>query len=97
MRASKPLTITLPAKMAAKVKARVAGGDYASESEVIRDGLRALEREDELHEAELEHWLRTEGAKRVAAYEAGEMKLIPAPAMRARLGAYMKRRRAKAK
>jgi antitoxin ParD1/3/4 len=34
------LTITLPAEMAALVKEAVAGGDYASASEVIRDALR---------------------------------------------------------
>lgn len=97
MRASKPLTITLPAAMAAKVKARVASGDYASESEVIRDGLRALEREDQLHQAETEHWLQTEGRKRAREHAAGKMKTIPAAEMRTRLEAHMKRRRAKAK
>lgn len=34
------LTITLPAAMAAAVKGAVAGGDYASSSEVIREALR---------------------------------------------------------
>ncbi|MCW2284658.1 antitoxin ParD1/3/4 [Rhodoblastus acidophilus] len=34
------LTITLPAEMAAVVKAAVAEGDYASASEVVRDALR---------------------------------------------------------
>jgi antitoxin ParD1/3/4 len=34
------LTITLPADMAAIVKGAVAGGDYASTSEVIREALR---------------------------------------------------------
>ncbi len=92
MRASKPLAITLPLKLAAKVKARVASGNYASESEVVRDGLRALEREEAVHKAELEHWLRTEGAKRVAAYEAGDMKLIPAAEAFARVKAQIGKR-----
>lgn len=34
------LTITLPSDMAAVVKGAVAGGDYASTSEVIREALR---------------------------------------------------------
>jgi antitoxin ParD1/3/4 len=34
------LTITLPAEMAAVVKGAVAGGDYASSSEVVREALR---------------------------------------------------------
>ncbi|CAO3441382.1 ribbon-helix-helix protein, CopG family [Azospirillum endophyticum] len=34
------LAITLPAAMAAAVKGAVAGGDYASSSEVIREALR---------------------------------------------------------
>ena len=34
------LTITLPSDMAAAVKSAVAGGDYASTSEVVREALR---------------------------------------------------------
>ncbi len=34
------LTITLPAEMAAIIKGAVAGGDYASSSEVVREALR---------------------------------------------------------
>src|SRR5450432_2590920 len=34
------LTVTMPADMAAAVKAAVEGGDYASTSEVVRDALR---------------------------------------------------------
>ncbi len=72
MRTTRQLSITLPEDMADKVKARVASGSYASESEVIRDGLRALqEREDAV-----EHWLRTEV---VAAYD--EYKVDPSTAL----------------
>ncbi len=58
MRTTKQLSVTLPNEMAAQVRARVASGEYASESEVIRDGLRALQARD----SALEHWLRTEAA-----------------------------------
>ncbi|MET0181849.1 MAG: type II toxin-antitoxin system ParD family antitoxin [Caulobacterales bacterium] len=77
MRKTVPLTVTLTPKMAKAVKARVASGDYASESEVIRDGLRALEERQTTYVSELDSWLRTEGKKRAKALEAGETKLIP--------------------
>lgn len=46
-RANKPISVTL-GPFAAKVEKRVREGRYSSASEVIRDGLRALDREDEL-------------------------------------------------
>lgn len=56
MRTTKQLSITLPTGMAEELKERVVSGAYVSESEVIRDGLRALSaREDAI-----EIWLRTE-------------------------------------
>lgn len=42
MRSTQQFSITLPNEMAKAVRAKVAGGQYATESEVIRDGLRAL-------------------------------------------------------
>jgi len=42
--------------MAEMVRAKVASGEYASESEVIRDGLRALTTRDRA----LEAWLKNE-------------------------------------
>ena len=46
-RANKPISVTL-GPFAEKVERRVADGRYASASEVVRDALRALDREDEL-------------------------------------------------
>jgi antitoxin ParD1/3/4 len=46
-RANKPISVTL-GPFAEEVERRVRDGQYASASEVIRDGLRALDREDEL-------------------------------------------------
>jgi antitoxin ParD1/3/4 len=46
MRASKPITVTL-GELQRRVDARVKSGAYTSASEVIRAGLRALDREDE--------------------------------------------------
>jgi len=53
MRSTKQLSVTLPNEMAKEVAARVASGEYASESEVIRDGLRALQARDKA----VEQWL----------------------------------------
>lgn len=62
MRSTQQFSITLPKEMAQMVKTKVSSGEYASESEVIRDGLRALQARDKA----FEEWLRTEG---VAAYD----------------------------
>ncbi len=59
MRSTQQLSITLPNEMAEMVKAKVASGEYASESEVVRDGLRAMQTRDRA----LENWLRTEVAE----------------------------------
>lgn len=54
MRSTQQFSITLPNEMAATVKAKLAAGEYATESEVIRDGLRALLARDRA----MEGWLR---------------------------------------
>jgi putative addiction module CopG family antidote len=72
MRTTKQLSITLPTTMAEALKERVASGEYASESEVVRDGLRALFARDEA----VEQWLRTEV---VASYD--ELRADPAKAI----------------
>jgi antitoxin ParD1/3/4 len=46
MRSSKPITVTL-GELQERVDARVKSGAYNSASEVIRAGLRALDREEE--------------------------------------------------
>jgi putative addiction module CopG family antidote len=54
MRSTQPMTITLPLEMAEMVKAKVASGEYATESDVVREGLRGLV----LRDAAVEKWLR---------------------------------------
>lgn len=66
MRSTQQLSVTLPIDMAAQVKARVASGEYASESEVIRDGLRALQ----AREKAIETWLREDIASTYDAMQA---------------------------
>ena len=56
MRTTQQMSITLPNDMADAVKAKVASGEYATESEVLRDGLRALMARDRA----VERWLREE-------------------------------------
>lgn len=83
MRTTKQLSITLPTGMAEALKERVSSGAYASESEVVRDGLRALFAQEHAVEA----WLRTEV---VAAYDElreDSSQAISATDMRAHLAA----------
>jgi len=56
MRSTQQISVTVPKDMAAQIKARVASGEYASESEVIRDGLRALQ----AREKAVEQWLKND-------------------------------------
>ena len=56
MRTTQQFSVTLPNEMADQVRAKVASGEYASDSEVIRDGLRALQARDKA----VEHRLRNE-------------------------------------
>lgn len=81
MRTTKQLSITLPNSMAEALKERVASGSYASESEVVREGLRALFARDEAVEA----WLRTEVADTYDELCADSSRGISPEQMRARL------------
>lgn len=58
MRTTQQFSVTLTNEMAEMVRARVASGAYASESEVIREGLRALHERDKAVEA----WLTNTAA-----------------------------------
>ncbi|HAS88444.1 MAG TPA: type II toxin-antitoxin system ParD family antitoxin [Desulfovibrio sp.] len=54
MISTKQMSITLPLEMAKAIKEKVASGEYATESEVIRDGLRALLARDKA----VDSWLK---------------------------------------
>jgi antitoxin ParD1/3/4 len=56
LRSTQQFSVTLPEEMAQMVKAKVSSGDYASESDVIREGLRALLARDRA----VDDWLRQE-------------------------------------
>lgn len=81
MRTTRQMSITLPVEMADAVRAKVASGDYASESEVIREGLRALEARDEA----VERWLRTEVVATYDEMKAHPERGIPAEEVRANI------------
>ncbi len=78
------LKVTLPAELARMVEEKVASGAYESESEVIREGLRALQAQ----EVAIEQWLRTEGVARFEAYRRDPRGAQPAAEVFARLRAH---------
>ena len=67
-------TFSLPAEHTKFIDAKVASGDYASASEVVRAGLRALQERD----AAVERWLREEVAPVYDAMQADPARGIPA-------------------
>ena len=69
--------------MAEAVRAKVAAGEYASESEVLRDGLRALLARDRA----IEKWLQTEVAAAYDAVKADPTRGVSVDKVRARLAA----------
>jgi len=81
MRATKQFSITLPNEMAEMVRAKVSSGEYASESEVIRDGLRALQ----ARERAVEHWLREQVAPAYDATKTDPARVVSTANVRAAL------------
>lgn len=67
MRTTQQISITLPKEMADAVKDKVRSGEYATESELIRDGLRALLARDQV----VEKWLRDTVVPAAEALRAG--------------------------
>ncbi len=59
MRTTQQFSITLPNEMADMIKTKVSAGEYATESEVIRDGLRVLLARDRAMENWLHHSVGT--------------------------------------
>lgn len=82
-RTTQQFSITLPNDMAEAVRAKVASGEYATESEVLRDGFRALLARDRA----VEHWLRTEVAASYDEYKANPDSAVSIDEVRARLAA----------
>jgi antitoxin ParD1/3/4 len=91
MRTTQQMSITLPNELAVAVRAKVASGEYASESEVIRDGLRVLMARDRA----VERWLRDQVAPAYDALKADPSRAVSAAQVRARIAAEHKRSRTK--
>lgn len=83
MRTTQQMSITLPREMADAIKAKVEAGEYATESEVIRDGLRALLARDRA----VESWLRDQVGPAYDALKAEPSRALTAKQVRARLAA----------
>lgn len=83
MRTTQQFSITLPNEMANVVKAKVQAGEYATESEVIRDGLRALMARDKA----VEQWLQAQVAPAYDALKADPSRAVSADQVRDRLAA----------
>jgi putative addiction module CopG family antidote len=75
------MSITLPNEMAEFVREKVACGDYASDSEVLRDALRALRERDRAIEA----WLREQVVPAAKALRANPERALSADEVRAEL------------
>jgi len=77
MRSTQQFSITLPNEMAEAVRAKVAAGEYAKESEVIRDGLRVLMARDRA----VEDWLRKDVAAAYDALKADQSRVVSVEAV----------------
>jgi putative addiction module CopG family antidote len=83
MGSTQEFNITLPSEMAELVRAKVASGEYATESDVFSDGLRALL----AREQAVETWLQEEVAPAYDALKASPGRAVSASEVRARLAA----------
>jgi len=91
MRSTRQLSITLPNEMAELVRAKVAAGEYATESEVIRDGLRTLLARDRA----VEDWLREKVAPAYDVLKANPSRVVTVRRVRTTLAAEHRKAAAK--
>ena len=91
MRTTQQMSITLPNELAEAVRAKVDSGEYATESEVIPDGLRTLM----ARERAVEHWLRRQVGQAYEELKADPSRAVTAKQIRARLALEHQKARAK--
>lgn len=89
MRTTQQFSFTLPTEMANAAKAKVQAGEYASESEVIRDGLRALLARDRA----VETWLQQQVGSAYDALKADPARVVTLGQIRARLASEHEKRK----
>lgn len=87
MRTTQQFSITLPNEMADIIKTKVAAGEYATESEVIRDGLRALMARDRA----VDKWLMQEVGPAFDALKANPARKVTVDQLREALAAEHKK------
>lgn len=87
MRSTQQFSITLTHEMAEMVRSKVASGEYATESEVIRDGLRTLRGRDRA----VESWLHDQVGPSYDAIKADPARAISAADVRTALAAQQKK------
>ncbi len=92
MRTTQQFSITLPNEMANAVKSKVKAGEYATESEVIRDGLRALMARDRA----VENWLQKQVGPAFDSVKSDPSRAVTVNQVRARLATEHKAATAKA-
>lgn len=76
-------SVILPSEMASMVKAKVQSGEYATESEVIYEGLLVLMQRDR----PVENWLHNQVGPAYDALRADPSRAVTASQIRARLAA----------
>ena len=81
MRTTQQMSITLPNEMADAIRTKVRAGEYATESEVIREGLRALLNRDRA----IESWLQNQVVEAYDALRADPSRAVTIDQVRARL------------
>jgi antitoxin ParD1/3/4 len=87
MRSTQQFSITLPNEMAQMVRSKVAAGEYATESEVIREGLRSLTARDRA----IQDWLRLQVAPAYDAMQTNPERAIHVDEVRAALAAEVRK------
>jgi putative addiction module CopG family antidote len=79
--ASVKMSITVPAEMAEFIESRVKSGEYASESAVVQDGVRALVKRDAI----VESWLENQVASAYDALKADPSRAVSGDSIRDQL------------
>ena len=83
MRTTQQFSITLPNEMVDTVRSKVQAGEYATESEVIRDGLPVLMARDRA----VESWLQEQVRPAFDAIKADPARAVTVSQVRARIAA----------
>jgi antitoxin ParD1/3/4 len=92
VRSTQQFSITLPTELAELVRSKVASGEYATDSEVIRDGLRTLAARDRA----VESWLKNTVAPAYDALKDDPSRALTGDQIRERFAARCKTRGTKA-